>query len=114
MAREQRYVSMLYSRLDDLRAQAAARLAAVLREADGNPQARVERDAANARYTERLAQLTAAENGLVFGRLDFRDGERRYIGRLGILDEAADYEPLLMDWRAPAARPFYVATAVAP
>src|ERR687895_370988 len=61
-----------------------------------------------------LREQAAAENGLVFGRLDFRDGERRYIGRLGILDEAADYEPLLMDWRAPAARPFYVATAVAP
>jgi DNA helicase IV len=114
MAREQQYVTMLYDRLDGLREQAAARLAAVLRETGGNPQALVERDVANARYTERLAQLAAAENGLVFGRLDFRDGERRYIGRLGILDEAADYEPLLMDWRAPAARPFYVATAVAP
>src|ERR687895_1839540 len=114
MAREQQYVTMLYDRLDDLREQAAARLAAVLRETGGNPQARVEREVANTRYTERLGQLAAAENGLVFGRLDFRDGERRYIGRLGILDEAADYEPLLMDWRAPAARPFYVATAVAP
>jgi DNA helicase IV len=114
MAREQKYVTMLYGRLDDLREQAAARLAAVLRETGGNPQAHVERDVANNRYAERLAQLSAAENGLVFGRLDFRDGERRYIGRLGILDETADYEPLLMDWRAPAARPFYVATAVSP
>ncbi|HEU5156770.1 MAG TPA: AAA family ATPase [Streptosporangiaceae bacterium] len=114
MAREQQYVTMLYGRLDDLREQAAARQAAVLRETGGNAQALVERDVATARYTERLAQLTAAENGLVFGRLDFRDGERRYIGRLGILDETDDYEPLLMDWRAPAARPFYVATAVAP
>jgi DNA helicase IV len=114
MAREQQYVTMLYGRLDDLREQAAARLTTVLRETSANRQARLERDVANSRYTERLAQLTAAENGLVFGRLDFRDGERRYIGRLGILDEAADYEPLLMDWRAPAARPFYVATAVAP
>jgi DNA helicase IV len=114
MAGEQRYVTMLYDRLDDLRERASARLATVLRQTGGNPQARVERDAANARYTERLAQLSAAENGLVFGRLDFRDGERRYIGRLGILDESDDYEPLLMDWRAPAARPFYVATAIAP
>ncbi len=33
-----------------------------------------------------------------------------HIGRIGLHDE--DYEPLLVDWRAPAARPFYVATAV--
>ncbi|MGH4007663.1 MAG: HelD family protein, partial [Pseudonocardiaceae bacterium] len=43
------------------------------------------------------------------------DGEeRRYIGRLGLLDEDHDYEPLLIDWRAPAARPFYTATAACP
>src|ERR671916_148250 len=43
------------------------------------------------------------------------DGEeRRYIGRLGLLDEERDYEPLLIDWRAPAARPFYTATAACP
>ncbi|WP_239133618.1 HelD family protein [Rugosimonospora africana] len=40
--------------------------------------------------------------------------ERRYIGRIGIFDEDGDYEPLLVDWRAPAARPFYLATAAAP
>jgi DNA helicase IV len=114
MAREQQYVTMLYDRLDGLRERTSARLAAVLRDAAETPQSLVERDDVSARYTERLAQLTAAENGLVFGRLDFRDGVRRYIGRLGILDESEDYEPLLMDWRAPAARPFYVATAVTP
>jgi DNA helicase IV len=54
-----------------------------------------------------LAQFDAAENGLCFGRLDFSGGDRRYIGRLGIFDESAEYEPLLVDWRAPAARPFY-------
>jgi DNA helicase IV len=57
----------------------------------------------------------------VFGRLDAcrkpgadGPGERRYVGRLGLLDEANEYEPLLMDWRAPAARPFYTATAANP
>ena len=35
-----------------------------------------------------------------------------YIGRLGLLDE--DREPLLVDWRAPAAQPFYRATWAAP
>ena len=32
----------------------------------------------------------------------------------GIFDEDGDYEPLLIDWRAPAARPFYLATAARP
>src|SRR5439155_24477416 len=42
------------------------------------------------------------------------DGVRRYIGRIGIFDDAGEYEPLLMDWRAPAARAFYLATAASP
>jgi DNA helicase IV len=41
-------------------------------------------------------------------------GGRSYIGRIGFLDEKNDYEPLLLDWRAPAARAFYVATAATP
>ncbi|WP_079046267.1 HelD family protein [Carbonactinospora thermoautotrophica] len=105
---------MLYGRLDDLRERASNRLALVLREAGGTPQALLERDAAAAIYAEQLARFDAAENGLCFGRLDFHDGERRYIGRIGILDESADYEPLLVDWRAPAARPFYLATVASP
>ncbi len=65
-------------------------------------------------YTGRIAQLDAAENGLCFGRIDSEDGNPRYIGRLSIRDEDADYKPLLPDWRAPAARPFYLATPVSP
>ncbi len=103
---------MLHGRLDDLRERASNRLVLVLREAGGTPQALLERDAAI--YAEQLARFDAAENGLCFGRLDFHDGERRYIGRIGILDESADYEPLLVDWRAPAARPFYLATVASP
>jgi DNA helicase IV len=114
MSREQGYVSMLYGHLDDLREQVSTKLTGLLSAAGGTHQARTERDAANALYTERLAQLNAAENGLCFGRLDLEGGERRYIGRLGIFDEDADYEPLLIDWRAPAARPFYLATVISP
>ena len=109
---ERRYVGMLYERLDARRADTARRLKDVLHdETVGTPQALTERDAAAAMYTDRLAALRAAEHGLAFGRLDTEDGERRYVGRLGLLDEDHDYEPLLMDWRAPAARPFYTATA---
>src|SRR5438477_8695279 len=105
---------MLYGHLDGLRDRGQGRLAQTLRQTGGTPQARTERDVNAVMYTQRIAQLDAAENGLCFGRIDFHDAEPRYIGRMGIRDEAADYEPLLLDWRAPAARPFYLATAASP
>ncbi|HTS98627.1 MAG TPA: AAA family ATPase [Streptosporangiaceae bacterium] len=111
---EQQYVSMLYDRLDDLRSRASDRLAQVLRQAGGTHQARSEREAFSVMYAQQLSQFDAAENGLCFGRLDFHHGERRYIGRIGIHDDSGDYEQLLMDWRADAARPFYLATAASP
>ncbi|MFC9767153.1 HelD family protein [Rhodococcus jostii] len=110
---EQQYVTMLYTRLDGLRQYAANRLSRVLLETGGTPQARSERESFNQLYTEDLAKYDAAENGLCFGRIDL-DGEHRYIGRLGILDEENDYETMLLDWRAPLARPFYLATPAAP
>ena len=106
---------MLYGRLDELRDRASGRLARVLRQTGGTHQARSEREAFSVLYTQQLAQFDAAENGLCFGRLDFRDGEPRYIGRIGIHDDSdGDYKQLLMDWRADAARPFYLATAASP
>jgi DNA helicase IV len=114
MSREQEYVTVLYGHLDSLRERATARLAGTLRESGGTPAARTERDVAAGMFSARIAQLDAAENGLCFGRLDFDEGPRRYIGRMGIRDESDDYEPLLLDWRAPAARPFYLATAASP
>jgi DNA helicase IV len=111
---EQGYISVLYQRLDELRERTAGRLAGVLRQTGGTHQARTEREAFSAMYLQQMAQFDAAENGLCFGRLDFRDGERRYIGRLGLHADTEDYPQLLMDWRASAARPFYLATAVAP
>ena len=111
---EQNYVAALYERVDLLRAQASARLTGTLGQAGGTAQATLERDVAIARYTERLARFDAAEDGLCFGRIDLKDGTRHHIGRIGLLDESAEGEPLLLDWRAPAARPFYVATAGAP
>src|SRR6266567_4266349 len=111
---EQGYLSMLYERLDQLRERTSGRLASVLRQTGGTHQARTEREAFGALYSQQIAQFDAAEHGLCFGRLDFTGGERRYIGRLGMHGDSEDYEQLLMDWRAAAARPFYLATAVAP
>lgn len=64
---------------------------------------------------KRIAQLDAAHEGLVFGRLDLKpevDPEPRYIGRIGLRDENRD--SLLIDWRAPAAAVFYQATSATP
>ncbi|RZT86501.1 DNA helicase IV [Pseudonocardia sediminis] len=115
LEREQAYVAMLYEQLEDRRRDTAKRLHDTLHdETVGTPQALTQRDAAAALYTDRLAGLRAAEHGLAFGRLDTETGEIRYVGRIGLLDEKREYEPLLMDWRAPAARPFYTATAASP
>ncbi|MEW2145902.1 UvrD-helicase domain-containing protein [Micromonospora vinacea] len=59
-------------------------------------------------------ELRRAEDGLVFGRLDGLDGTVRHVGRVGLRNDGEGGEPLLVDWRAPAARPFYTATAVDP
>ena len=110
---EQAYVSMLYDRLDTLRERTRRQLELALHpDGGGHFQARLDRDAFVARHADRLAQLAAAEDGLCFGRLDLGDGSRLYIGRIGLLDD--DREPLLVDWRAPAAQPFYRATPAAP
>jgi hypothetical protein len=110
---EQAVVDRIYTRLE-----AAADSAKALA-ADGHARARlgnegglVERDAIVFQAAKRLASLDAAHEGLVFGRLDNRDGEARYIGRLGLRDEQR--EVLLVDWRAPAASVFYQATAQDP
>ncbi|CAL9427789.1 hypothetical protein SUDANB95_01974 [Actinosynnema sp. ALI-1.44] len=110
--REQRYVRMLYAHLDRLRARTAEELAGVLAGGvGGTHQARSERDAAAGVLERRRAQLAVVEKNLCFGALHRADG-RVYVGRIGLFAEDDDYEPLLLDWRAPAARPFYTATAV--
>ncbi|WP_296664482.1 AAA family ATPase [Demequina sp.] len=113
LAAEQRVVEGLYARLDTLRDEATERLAAIRREGpSGSPQNRSERDAFATLYEDRIAQLDAVEDRLCFGRLDLRDGEHFYVGRIGLSD--AEHLPLLTDWRAPAARAFYSATAASP
>ena len=126
VAAEQGYLTLLYQHFDERRRYTAGRLAEVLRApTTGTPQALSERDAAAAMYSAQLTTLDGVEQGLCFGRLDLNNDDtdshedhdedgRRYIGRLGLLDEEHDYQPLLIDWRAPAARPFYTATAARP
>ncbi|ASO17963.1 Helicase IV [Actinoalloteichus hoggarensis] len=101
----------LYARLDAERARMKGAYAAALRGHGGAP---VERDVEVRALAAEVRRLRVADDGLCFGRLDTRSGDQHYIGRIGIFDAANEYEPLLLDWRAPAARPFYVATAANP
>lgn len=111
---EQTYISGLYERLDALTARTEQRLAATIRQHSDTPTGLTERDLMVARHTEQLQRFRAASHGLCFGRIDLAEGEQRYIGRLGLFDEEDDHRPLLIDWRAPAARPFYLATGADP
>ena len=107
---ERHYVAGLYSRLDELREEKREQLAQVRRSTSaGSHQNRSERDAFATMYEDRLAQLNAVDDRLVFGRLDLDDGEERYIGRIGL--STADLQRLMVDWRAPEAGTFYQATA---
>lgn len=106
---EQKVVDHAYKRLDDLRAQIRERLDSVrARGGHGSPTQRSERDSFAVMYEDRLMQLRSVEDRLVFGRIDDNAGNRHHIGRIGLSDE--NHDPILTDWRAEAARPFYEAT----
>ena len=92
----------------------------------GTRQARFERDVIEDAVAGRLSQLELGSSSLVFGRIDRparpngdADGpdsspegngasETFYIGRLAVADERQ--EPVVVDWRAPIAEPFFRAT----
>jgi DNA helicase IV len=113
IAIEQQHVDRVYTRLAELRRDASRaekegyRLAGV-----GTFGALVERDAMVFHAARRRHALDTEYEGLVFGRLDLRTGATHYVGRMGIRDESA--QPLVVDWRAPAAAAFYRATAAEP
>ncbi|WP_309222776.1 UvrD-helicase domain-containing protein [Micromonospora sp. CP22] len=109
LAIEQQVVDRVYARLEVMRAQARELESKGRGRASAGPSTGlVERDAMVLRAATRLSDLDGQEEGLVFGRLDFDDGDTYRVGRLGVRDE--NREPLVVDWRAPAAAPFYRAT----
>jgi DNA helicase IV len=131
---EQAHVDFAYARLAALRAAAMGRLQDAFGERGGTFQALTERDI-RVRYSlSRLEQLEIGRESLVFGRIDREAGDREvgdrdagdgapaegattatesfHIGRLAISDR--DQEPLVVDWRAPVAEPFYRATGAHP
>ncbi|MDJ0344088.1 AAA family ATPase [Streptomyces sp. H10-C2] len=114
MQNEQQFVSRLYERLDTLREQAEATVLASFAQVGKGLQARVERDVTVTERTGLLSALNSVESGLCFGRIDFADGMSHHIGRIGIRQDDDAHTPLIVDWRAPVARPFYLATGHSP
>jgi len=113
IAGEQGVADSLYSRLDAVRERTSTELEHARNDiTTGTPASRVEREAFVRMYADRLAALLAAEERLVFGRLDLEGGDIRHIGRVGLADDSQ--VPLLTDWRAPAAEAFYQATGAHP
>jgi hypothetical protein len=113
IATEQEHVDRVYRRLAELRRDASRaekegyQLAGV-----GTFGALVERDAMVFHAARRRHALDTEYEGLVFGRLDLASGAVLHVGRLGIRDENS--QPLVVDWRAPAAAAFYRATPAEP
>src|SRR5664280_273949 len=130
---EQEFVDMAYGRLDAMRSDANSMLEGVLDLGRGGTfQSRTERDVIVRTSLARLEQLDIGDQALTFGRIDRVEEDRDagggappapapdgsstapvatetfHIGRLAI--HSADHEPLVVDWRAPVAEPFYRAT----
>lgn len=109
VAAEQRRVDEAYARLEEMRAAARRMIEEGYRQAQaGTKGSLVDRDAMVHQAATRLRTLDVAEEGLVFGRLDLAGGETLYVGRVGV--RTSEHESLVIDWRAPAAEPFYRAT----
>ncbi|RIJ76762.1 AAA family ATPase [Nakamurella silvestris] len=89
------------------------RLGAERRAPGGPGQAAMERDMQVHRLTARLRALRRYGWDLCLGRMVGVDGgEPSYIGRFGLTDP--DGRQLLLDWRSPAAEPFFGATRANP
>ena len=115
LAAEQAYIDNAYSSLERSREEATRLRSMVEVGKGGTEQARWEREMIEGNIAQRLASLQLGDASLVFGRIDRTSregGDSYYIGRLAVSDEHR--EPLVVDWRAPVAEPFYRATGREP
>ncbi|HLL37919.1 MAG TPA: UvrD-helicase domain-containing protein [Streptomyces sp.] len=114
MRQEQEFIDDLYARVDLLRGEAESSVTDALAQGDKPMQARLERDILVAERSGLLAALNAVDGSLCFGRIDLTSGVRHHIGRIGLRADDAERTPVLIDWRAEVARPFYLATGHTP
>ena len=124
LADEQAYIDHAYDCLEESRTSAWRLRDLTEPDLGGTFQARFERNAFDEALVKRLTDLDLGKAALVFGRIDRHvvdddgvevpDGglEGFHIGRLAIAD--SDSEPVVIDWRAPVAEPFYRATGREP
>ncbi|MFE0419755.1 HelD family protein [Streptomyces tendae] len=114
LLREQEFIDGLYARVDALRGDAEDSVTDALAQGNTPQQARLERDILVAERSGLLAALNAVDGSLCFGRIDLTSGEGHHIGRIGLRADDAERTPVLIDWRAGVARPFYLATGHTP
>ncbi len=114
LRQEQEFIDGLYARVDVLRGDAEAGVADALAQGHTPRQARLERDILVAERSGLLAALNAVDGSLCFGRIDLASGQTHHIGRIGLRADDDELTPLLIDWRADVARPFYLATGHTP
>ncbi|MGW3425936.1 HelD family protein [Streptomyces phaeochromogenes] len=111
---EQEFIDGLYARVDALRGGTEDSVTDALAQGSTPMQARLERDILVAERSGLLAALNAVDGSLCFGRIDLNTGLTHHIGRIGIRADDTEHTPILIDWRAPVARPFYLATGHTP
>ena len=111
-ADEQHFAAIAES-LEQTIAELSERLDTIRRAPDRDGQAALERDLETHRLSVRLRALRRFTLDLCLGRIVHTDGDQPvYIGRLGLTDREG--RRLLVDWRSPAAEPFFGATHANP
>lgn len=113
IADDERHFATIAQSLARVTADLSDRLAAERRAAGGSGRQALDRDMEIHRLTARLRALRRFGLDLCLGRMVGADGaEPVYVGRLGLTDGAG--RRLLLDWRSPAAEPFFGATHADP
>jgi len=111
-AADEQHLARIARALEDAVAEQQGRLDDVRRHAAGRGQRALDRDQEVRRISARLRQLRRATLDVCLGRMVAVDGEVTYLGRIGLTD--SDGHRLLVDWRTPAAEPFFAATHARP
>jgi DNA helicase IV len=99
---EQDYLDRALGHLADMRQRATALLEDLV--GAGNPDLDYQ-----AALVRRVHLLAESARPLLFGRIDEETGQSWHIGRRHVEDQRSD--PVVVDWRAPIAMPFYRARA---
>jgi hypothetical protein len=113
IARDEKHFAAMAESLDQLLADLSDRLDAARRAPGGTGQQAMDRDLEIHRLTARLRGLRRFGLDLCLGHMVYADSPTPvYIGRQGLKDGAGGR--LLLDWRSPAAEPFFGATHANP